>query len=177
MKDKLLLITGILLVFLGAIGLIGVGSAYFFLKPNLDNSVISLGNIVSAFYETINNAEAVADEGVVMLQKAAELGDISPELKPLADMADSIRSITSSVEKLKTNLQFHQDQLESARNLALGWLGQLRLAFNITFVWLIIQQVAFLALGLCLLSVRRSLAKSVEHQKYEKINKDEETSS
>ncbi len=162
MREKLLLIAGILLVLYGAISLFGVGSTYYLLKPSLDSLPKDLESIFSAVDEAVDHAETAAREGISMLQSATELGEFSSSgWKPFGDIANSIRSMVSSVEKLEVDIQSFAAQVESTRNLVLGLSGQLRLVVNVAFVWLTIQQIVFIALGLGLLSIRRSTIRQI----------------
>ncbi len=163
MREKFLLVVGILLLLFGIVGIIGVASAYYYVKPYLDDLPRNLENVFSAAEKTINDVGIAVREGNSMLRVAAENLDFQIlGWQPFRDLADSIRSLAPSMENLDSDIQIHSSQIAATKKLVLGQIGQSRLVFDLLFIWLTILHSLLMLIGVAFVSIRRQMLKQVQ---------------
>ena len=163
MREKFLLAVGILLILFGITGVVGVASAYYYVKPYLDDLPRNLENVFSAAEKTINDAGIAVREGTSMLKVAADnLDSKSQGMQLFRDLAISLRSLVPIMENLDSDAQIHSSQIEATRKLVLGQIGQSRLVFDLLFIWLTLLHSLLIVTGVAFISIRRRMLECVQ---------------
>ena len=152
MKGRTIKVIGIIIIIFGVLSTVGVGVAYYLTKPIIDGLPSNIEQVFSVATGTVDDTHDAIKNSVLLLRDAADKADFTIlwVYKPLGSIEDSLNSIISSVEKIEEDVIFYKNQMELIKTSMLSQIDQIRLVINGIFIFLIIQYMIFILIGLSL---------------------------